>query len=258
MSSNKNTAEKELKNIEKKSTLQKIIGFVKDYKIFVTLVLLAAVIGTGSWFLMRGRNPDKSADTADTPALKPGGPKTPTEAYQKLFAAVKSKDKTGIRALMSKDSMGLAQMQAGQAKKDVDEVLKNAFTSTVFADKLPPIRDERVKGRFGAIEVYDYSKSDWQDLPFVIEDGAWKLAVGNLFAGTYERPGKGRATIERENANAAGKTKMVPYGNGNVNMNVKPKIIDPMKDGKMVPPPNMQKGNPPMQKGNPPAPNQPK
>ena len=233
MTTNKNTAEKELKKIRKKSKLPYIIG----------LVIVLGAIGFGGWYLLSKQQTASPANPGSE-TIAAGNPQTPTEAYKKLYAAVKNKNTAEIRTVMSKDSIGLAQMQAGQSKKKIEDVLANAFTSTTFADQLPPIRDERIKGKFGAIEVYDYSKKQWQDLPFVIEDGAWKLAVGNLFAGTFESPGKGRAMIERENANAAGDTKMVPYGNGNVNTNVKPKIIDPMKDGKI--PPAMQQGKPPV------------
>lgn len=227
MSTNKKAAEKELNRIGRRSKLPYVAA----------LFAVVGVAAFGVWYLLSGDDPDAAEPTAGKAVgLAPGGPQTPTEAYEKLYRAVKDKDKAAIRALMSKRSVALAEMQAGQSKKGVDEVLSNAFTSTTFADKLPPIRDERVKDEFGAIEVYDHSKGQWQDLPFVVEDGAWKLAVGDLFAGTYRSPGKGRSVIERENANAAGDTKMVPYGNGNVNMNVEPKIIDPMKDGKMRPP----------------------
>lgn len=235
MSSNKKTSNKEIKNVTKKSKLPLIL---------VGLVVLG-IIGFGAWYFLNQKN--NSSETTESVEIASGNPKTPTETYKKLFEAVKNKNKSAIRSMMSKDSMGLANMQAGKSKKDVDEVLSNAFTSTVFTDKLPPIRDERVKGKFGAIEVYDYSKSEWQDLPFVIEDGAWKLAVGNLFAGTYERPGKGRATIERENANATGQTKVVPYSNSNTNTNIKPTVIDPTKGGK-VPIPMQQPDAPPNKK----------
>lgn len=232
MSSTKDTAQKELKNVQKKSKLPLLLG----------VLVILGIAGFGGWYLYTNDNTAKSGENAGSETIKSGNPATPTEAYKKLYTAVKSKDKATIKSLMSKDSIGLAQMQAGQSKKEVDEVLANAFTSTTFSAKLPPMRDERVKGKFGAVEVYDYSKQQWQDIPFVIEEGMWKLAVGNLFAGTFESPGKGRAVIERENANAAGDMKMVPYSNSNVNMNVKPKVIDPTKDGKLP----VQKGKPPM------------
>lgn len=227
MSSNKETTKTELKNVQNKSKLPLILS----------LLVLLGIIGAGSWYLLK--TPNKQIDNANTSStdlatIKPGNPQTPTETYKKLYAAVKSKNKEEIKSLMSKDSIGLAQMQAGQSKKEIDEVLANAFTTTTFASSLPPIRDERIKGKFGSIEVFSQKSNRWEDLPFVIEDGAWKLAVGNLFAGTFQSPGKSRSIIEKENANAAGQTDMVPYGNGNINMNsANVTIIDPLKDGKV-------------------------
>lgn len=224
MSSNKNTTKSELKNIEEKSKLPLV----------VSLAVIIGIIGIGIWYYMSKSGETKTPSTTSA-TIKAGSPQTPTEAYKKLFAIVKEKNKAEIKAIMSKDSIGLGEMQAGQSKKELDEVLANAFTATTFADKLPPMRDERVKDRYGAVEVFNQKDQRWEDIPFIIEDGVWKLAIGNLFAGNFQSPGKSRTTIERENANAAGKTDLVPYGNGNVNTNVKPKIIDPMKDGKMPP-----------------------
>lgn len=233
MSSNKTTANKELNNIEKKSIFPKI----------VLLVVSLGVLIFGAWYLLS--NPASINETqsgtetgnateAESATITSGNPATPTEAYKKLYAAVKGKDKATIKSMMSKDSIGLGQMQAGQTKKDIDEVLANGFFTANMSDKLPAIRDERIKGKFGAVEVFSQKKNDWEDIPFVIEGGAWKLAVGNMFAGTFESPGTPRTIVEKENANAAGKTDMIPYGNGNVNTNIKPKVIDPSK-GEILP-----------------------
>ncbi len=234
MSSNKTTANKELNNIEKKSIFPKI----------VLLVVTLGALTFGAWYLLS--NPasinesqnevETTKNVAEEESLEiaPGNPATPTEAYKKLYAAVNGKDKAVIKAIMSKDTIGLGQMQVGQTKKDLDEVLANGFFTANMGDKLPAIRDERIRGKFGAVEVFSQKKNTWEDIPFVIEGGAWKLAVGNMFAGTFESPGTPRTTVERENANAAGKNDMIPYGDGNVNTNIKPKIIDPSK-GEILP-----------------------
>ncbi len=149
----------------------------------------------------------KAADsnTAKTEGVKAA---TPTESYQMLFAAVKAKDKAKIRQLVSKSSMGLAQMSAGQQKIEVDQFLENGITATTFSPTLPEIRDERIKDNFGAIEVYNSKDNRWEDLPYVFEDGSWKLAVGDIFQNTYKSPGKGLTELEREAS-----------GNGNMMMN---------------------------------------
>jgi hypothetical protein len=131
-----------------------------------------------------------------------GGAKTPSEAYRMLFAAVKSQDPAKIKTMLSKGSMGLAEMASAQQKKPVEEVIKNGFTETTFVDNYPQMRDERTKDGFGAVEVWNAGRKQWDNIPFVFEDGSWKLAIGDDFAGKWKSPGKGQAVIEQENANA--------------------------------------------------------
>jgi hypothetical protein len=143
---------------------------------------------------------------------------TPTGAYKRLFTAVKSKNTEAIKKELSKRSIEFGVMFAQRSGKSVEQAYENGFTATTFSPTLPEIRDERVKDNMGAVEVYNSRDKTWEDLPFVYEDGAWKLAVGDLFAGTYQSPGKGRDLVEKEAANAQGNSslQMVPAANMNV------------------------------------------
>jgi hypothetical protein len=69
--------------------------------------------------------------------------------------------------------------------------------------------------------VWNAKDKRWEDLAFVFEDGAWRLAIGEIFAGTFTSPGKGRAIKEQEAANAMSNN-LVPVmpANGNSNTNV--------------------------------------
>jgi hypothetical protein len=125
----------------------------------------------------------------------------PTEAYKRLYTAVKAKDATAIKGAVSTKTHGLAEMLASKQKVAVDEVYKNGFTGTTFADTLPEIRDQRVKDNMGAVEVWNAKDKQWEDLPFIREESGWKLAVGDMMANSYRSPGKGRDAIEREAAN---------------------------------------------------------
>lgn len=125
------------------------------------------------------------------------------DAYKKLYTAVKANNTEDIKKIMSKNSLTLAEFAGSQQKKPVEEVLKNGFTATTFAEKLPKMRDERIKDDFGALEVWNEKDKRWEDLPFIKEDGAWKFAMGDMFKGSYVSPGKGQAIIEQEAANAA-------------------------------------------------------
>ena len=234
MSSSKKTVKDEVKQVKKKSNAPMLIG----------LLVLLGLGAIGAYYLLNnpGEVTKDNTEPDDTPAeIAAGNPQSPTEAYQELFKAVKAKDTDAIKSMMSKDSVGLAQMQAGQSKKDISEVLANAFTKTTFNPTLPPIRDERIKGIYGAIEVFIPKDSKWENVPFIAEDGMWKLAIGNLFAGSFKSPGESRSMTERKNANAAGQTDLVPYTNKNINMNVKPQIIDTNSNVKRVPAPESMK-----------------
>ncbi len=139
-----------------------------------------------------------------------------TDAYTQLYNAVKSKDTEKIKATMSKSTIGFAEGVSKQQNKPIEEVFSNGFTATTFAEKLPEIRDERIKDNYGKVEVYNEKDKRWEDLAFVKEDGTWKLAVGDLFAGTFQNPGKSQAQLQTENSNTGG---LIPY-QGNINGNI--------------------------------------
>jgi len=177
------------------------------------------------------QNPDGTTNpTNSTPEVKPptltdvpvGNAQTPSEAYRMLFAAVKSQDSAKIKSMLSKGSMGLAEMASGQQKKPVEEIIKNGFSETTFADNYPQMRDERVKGEFGAVEVWNENRNQWDDIPFILEDGNWKAAFGDAFGGKWKSPGKGQAVIEQENANANNPNSVIqrmPAANSNTSGN---------------------------------------
>lgn len=132
-----------------------------------------------------------------------------------IYNNVKAKQPAEIKKLLSEKTLGLAQAQAQQQKNPLDKIVENGLTATTFSDTMPEIRDERVSGEMGAVEVYNSKDARWEDLPFIKEKGGWKLAVGDIFAGTYKSPGKGLAQIESEASNSTGnKMIMMPNING--------------------------------------------
>ena len=156
------------------------------------------------------------------------GGDSPTEAYKRLYTAVKSKNTDSIKKEMTKKSLDFAQSVAARQNTPIEKVFENGFTATTFADSLPQYRDERVNGDMGAVEVYNSKDHRWEDLPFIKEDGVWKFAVGDLFAGTYNSPGKGLAQKEQEAANAVSNNIIQTSPNTNVNMNsIKPIVPKP-------------------------------
>jgi hypothetical protein len=209
----------------------------------LNLILIAGavvvILGALWWYWQKSANnpatvkpaansPTKAPNTSTNPVpdTKPptmtdvpvGNAQTPSEAYRMLFAAVKSQDSAKIKSMLSKGSMGLAGMASGQQKKPIEEVIKNGFSETTFVDDYPQMRDERVKGNFGAVEVWNETRKQWDDIPFILEDGSWKAAFGDAFANKWQSPGKGMAVIAQENANANNPNAMIqkmPAANSN-------------------------------------------
>ena len=147
-----------------------------------------------------------------------GGGASPTEAYTNLFNAVKAKDTEAIKANMTKRSLQFAERAAHKYNTAGEKVLESGCPATTYSPTLPEIRDERINGNMGAIEVWNARDSKWEDLPFIFEDGAWRLAVGDQFADSYRLPAKGRDFREREAANALSNTmiEVSPQGNANL------------------------------------------
>lgn len=171
----------------------------------------------GASFLACGESPSGNTSSPTTSSANPND--TPTEAYKRLYAAVKAQNTGAIKAEFSKNSVAAAETQAARMKVPVEEVYKNGFTATTFSERLPEIRDERVNGTMGAIEVWNSKENKWEDLPFIRESSGWKLAVGDVFAGNWTSPGVGRDTKERVAANAVSGNMTVVNAMSNVNFN---------------------------------------
>jgi len=140
---------------------------------------------------------------------------------------------------MSKKSQEFAESLAMRQKNPVEKVYENGFTGTTFSAVLPEIRDERVAGCWGGVEVRNDKENRWEDLPYVIEDGKWKFGIGELFGGTYQSPGKGKDTIEREAANVArgdGPINTIRVENANTSHSNTNSKTSPKFDGPQVEP----------------------
>jgi len=185
-----------------------------------SLLFTALLTALLAFLLACGNTP---TNTAGTTTATTG---SPTEAYKQLYAAVKSKDTEQIKGVMSKKTQAFAEMVAGRQNDPIEKVYQNGFTATTFSESLPEIRDERVKDHFGSVEVYNSKDKRWEDLGFVYEDGAWKFAMGEMFAGSFQSPGKGRAIKEQEAANLMNGNNMIPQIPTNAN-NANVKIITP-------------------------------
>ena len=178
------------------------------YAILGVILIAALAIGGYWWFTKK----------TDCNSFTVGNAQSPTEAYKMLYTTVKCKNPEKIKQMMSENSLTFAEFVGGQQKKSVEEVVVNGFTATTFAETLPTMRDERIKDNFGALEVMNPQTKQWEDLPFILEESGWKLAIGDMFKGSYVKPGIGQAVKEQEAANAVNNN-MIEVNPNNANAN---------------------------------------
>lgn len=112
---------------------------------------------------------------------------SPTMAYKTLYFAVKCKNTATIKKVLSTETVKFITGTAAMQKKPFDEAIQNGLTESTYSPTLPQICKERIKDKMAAVELK--GPRNWEDLPFILEDGVWKLAVGEIFSGSYQSPG---------------------------------------------------------------------
>jgi hypothetical protein len=124
-------------------------------------------------------NTANSADTTNTAnppsetELKVSG--SPTETLKALNEASKAKNPEAIKKTLSKGTIALINESAANQKKTVDELLKEDDGAPF--KELPEIRNEQINGNTATVEVKNKVANEWEKIPFVVEDGEWKVAL---------------------------------------------------------------------------------
>jgi hypothetical protein len=100
-------------------------------------------------------------------------PSTPLETLKAYTTAIKKKDTTTMKLLLSKDSIKMAEQEAKAQNVNLDEIVKR---ETLFneAQKTVEFRNEKIDGDKATIEMKD-SFSSWNTIPFIREEGIWKI-----------------------------------------------------------------------------------
>lgn len=105
-------------------------------------------------------------------------PSTPLETLKAYTQAIKRKDTTEMKVLLSGASIKMAEQEARAQNRSLDEIVKN---ETLFNETQTQLkfRNEKIDGERATIEV-ENSFGTWDTVPFVREDGAWKIDKKNL------------------------------------------------------------------------------
>ncbi|MEZ5345573.1 MAG: DUF4878 domain-containing protein [Pyrinomonadaceae bacterium] len=104
--------------------------------------------------------------------------KSPTEVMTAYIEALKKKDAAVIKASLSKASIKGYEESAKANDKTLDEMI--ASGEDVSDKKMPEMRNERITGDTATVEVKMDEAEKWETIPFVKEDGSWKIAFDKL------------------------------------------------------------------------------
>jgi hypothetical protein len=109
-----------------------------------------------------------------------GAGSSPTATFKAYFEASKNKDVEGVKRVFSKTTLELFEKQAQDQKKTVDEMFKAGMEQKPLTGNLPELRNEKINGNEATLEIKDEKSGRWDTLPFVKEDGQWKIALDKM------------------------------------------------------------------------------
>ncbi len=98
---------------------------------------------------------------------------TPVETFKTYIKAMKGKDITTMKLLLSSDTIKMHEQEAKAQGVTLDDIVKR---ETLVADGETRVefRNEKIDGQKATIEIKN-SFGEWETLPFVFEDNSWKI-----------------------------------------------------------------------------------
>jgi hypothetical protein len=100
-------------------------------------------------------------------------PASPKKTFETYIKALKAKDTTTMKVLLSDATMEMHQKEAKAQGTTVDDIVKR---ETLFSEGQTTVeyKDEKIEGTKATLRVKTPYGS-WETVPFVLEDGQWKI-----------------------------------------------------------------------------------
>ena len=109
------------------------------------------------------------------PAPLAGGP---TAVLNTFVEAAKTKDVETMKRALSKGTMGIIEQSAKKNNTTVDQLLREEEGTLVSV--LPETRNEKIEGDKATLEVKNFENGQFEEIPFIKEDGAWRIALDQI------------------------------------------------------------------------------
>ncbi len=110
---------------------------------------------------------------------------SPTASLKKFIEASKAKDVETTKKLLSKSTLAAIEKTAAAQNTNVDKVLLNDDGTPI--KELPETRNEKISGDAATVEVKNRVTGDFETIPFVKEDGVWKIALDKFMREMLEK-----------------------------------------------------------------------
>lgn len=114
---------------------------------------------------------------------------SPTATLKAFYEATQKKDAEGIKKTLSKGTLEMLEGFAKAQGKTLDESLKSGLANDTSSDKMPESRNEKIDGDKATLEVKNDKTGTWETVPFVKEDGVWKIAFDQMFRDAFKNMG---------------------------------------------------------------------
>lgn len=100
-------------------------------------------------------------------------PSTPFNTFEAYTKAIKRKDTETMKTLLSDASIKMHEQEAKAQNSNLDEIVKR---QTLFGENQTRVefRNEKIEGDRATLEIKN-AYSMWQKVPFVRENGVWKI-----------------------------------------------------------------------------------
>jgi hypothetical protein len=100
-------------------------------------------------------------------------PDTPIDSFKAYITAVKQKDTTKMKMLLSAESIKMHEQEAKVQNVTLDDIVRR---ETLFTEgqKTVEFRNQKIEGDKATLEVKN-SFGSWETVPFVREDDEWKI-----------------------------------------------------------------------------------
>lgn len=125
---------------------------------------------------------------AGTACKGAAGGSSPTATMKAFFEATRKKDSEGFKRTLSKGSLEMMEGFAKAQNKTLDEALKSGMNAPEAAEsKTPEMRNEKINGDTATLEVQNDKNKEWEPIPFVKENGEWKIALDKAMKDAREK-----------------------------------------------------------------------